>query len=81
MRKETARACALTCIFWWSCRESNPLQKSRSPAGMPILATRNDAKIREATCGYAKGVNDINTSKNDNVPRLTWTARVNRMPG
>jgi hypothetical protein len=25
------------------------------------MATRNDAKVRETTCGYAKGVDDINT--------------------
>ena len=24
------------------------------------MATRNDAKVRETTCGYAKGVDDIN---------------------
>ena len=66
----------------WSCRESNPLQKIALTCGnADILATRNDAKIRETTCGYAKGVDDINTSKNDNVPRLTLTARVNRMSG
>jgi len=29
---------------------------------MPNLTTRNDAKVREITCGYAKGVDDINTS-------------------
>ena len=66
----------------WTCRESNPLQKIALTCGnADILATRNDAKIRETTCGYAKGVDDINASKNDNVPRLTLTARVNRMPG
>jgi hypothetical protein len=57
----------------WSCRESNPLQKSRCPAEMPILTTRNDAKVRETTCGYAKGVDGVNTRsrlRSDNASAL-----------
>ena len=54
---------ALTCIFRWSCRESNPLQKSARPAEKPILTTRNNAKVREMTSRYARGVDGINSSQ------------------
>lgn len=46
---------------WWSCRESNPLWKSRSTAETLNLSTRNDANRRETTCGNAAGVDGINT--------------------
>jgi len=32
--------------------------------------------VRETTCGYASGVDGVNMSKSDNLPRLTLTARV-----
>jgi hypothetical protein len=40
--------------FQWSCRESNPLQKTIWPAETLNLTTRNDVKQREATCGYTE---------------------------
>jgi hypothetical protein len=46
--------------LWWSCRESNPLQKA--DLHISTSTTRKHAKRRTATCGYASVVDGINTS-------------------
>ncbi len=47
-----------------------PSAKSRVSCEYAEFTTRNDAKVRETTCGYAKGVDAVNTPK-PSPPLLT----------
>jgi hypothetical protein len=59
VQRKKGRSCG---PFRWSCRESNQAHKSTRTAGTPKIATRKHAKRRAATCGYAKGVDGVNTA-------------------
>jgi hypothetical protein len=42
-----------------------PVIETNVTCGNAKLTTRNNAKLRETTCGYAKGVDGVNTRGNE----------------
>jgi hypothetical protein len=54
---------ALTSVFMVELPGIEPGGKRALTRGDADLATRNNAKVRETTCGYARGVDGVNTTK------------------